>query len=272
MRRRRRRHRPGLWGYEAGQSGVGDIFGWFVEHGVPPRYRGAASAASTSSCTAARPPRQRVGEHGLVALDWHSGNRSVLVDHELSGVIVGQTLATRRRGHLPGAAGGDRVRHPRRSSRRSTRAGVPVTELDRRRRPAQERAADADLRRRDRPAAVGCIGSDAGPGARLGHPRRRRRRRLPGRPRGRRRDGHGRAGAVYRARPRQRRRLRRAVRASTRRCTTTSAAAPTTSCTGSPPRRRAAAKGRSRCPPDRRESSTPSPGCARPTVATCTAS
>jgi L-ribulokinase len=38
---------------------------------------------------------QRIGEHGLVALDWHSGNRSVLVDHELSGLVVGQTLATR---------------------------------------------------------------------------------------------------------------------------------------------------------------------------------
>src|SRR4029078_12355602 len=38
--------------------------------------------------------RQEVGEHGLVALDWHSGNRSVLVDHELSGLVVGQTLAT----------------------------------------------------------------------------------------------------------------------------------------------------------------------------------
>ena len=38
---------------------------------------------------------QEVGEHGLVALDWHSGNRSVLVDHELSGLVVGQTLATR---------------------------------------------------------------------------------------------------------------------------------------------------------------------------------
>ena len=38
---------------------------------------------------------QQVGEHGLLALDWHSGNRSILVDHELSGVIVGQTLATK---------------------------------------------------------------------------------------------------------------------------------------------------------------------------------
>ncbi|MGV2383625.1 UNVERIFIED_CONTAM: FGGY-family carbohydrate kinase, partial [Pseudomonas aeruginosa] len=38
---------------------------------------------------------QEIGEHGLVALDWHSGNRSVLVDHELSGLVVGQTLATR---------------------------------------------------------------------------------------------------------------------------------------------------------------------------------
>ena len=40
---------------------------------------------------------QRVGEHGLVALDWHSGNRSVLVDHELTGLIVGQTLAEKGR-------------------------------------------------------------------------------------------------------------------------------------------------------------------------------
>jgi L-ribulokinase len=39
--------------------------------------------------------RQAIGEHGLIALDWHSGNRSVLVDHELSGIVVGQTLATR---------------------------------------------------------------------------------------------------------------------------------------------------------------------------------
>ena len=105
---------PGLYGYEAGQSGVGDIFGWFVAQSGPARLpRGGAASgrlASTSTCPSCA-SRQRVGEHGLVALDWHSGNRSVLVDHELSGMIVGLTLATRAGGRLPGAARGDRVRH-----------------------------------------------------------------------------------------------------------------------------------------------------------------
>jgi L-ribulokinase len=88
---------PGLWGYEAGQSGVGDIFAWFVDNAVPPSYhdearrRGLGLHEHLSDLAG----RQRVGEHGLVALDWHSGNRSILVDHELSGAIVGLTLATR---------------------------------------------------------------------------------------------------------------------------------------------------------------------------------
>jgi L-ribulokinase len=87
----------GSWGYEAGQSGVGDIFGWFVEHGVPPYVHEAAAAAGISvhEHLTALASQQAVGEHGLVALDWHNGNRSVLVDHELSGLVVGQTLATR---------------------------------------------------------------------------------------------------------------------------------------------------------------------------------
>jgi L-ribulokinase len=88
---------PGLWGFEAGQSGVGDIFGWLVDHFVGPEYHDEAAARGVSlhehlSQLAAE---QEVGEHGLVALDWQSGNRSVLVDHDLSGVIVGLTLATR---------------------------------------------------------------------------------------------------------------------------------------------------------------------------------
>ena len=88
---------PGLWGYEAGQSGVGDIFAWFADTQVPAGYAEAAAAAGRSmhehlSALAAQTP---AGGHGLVALDWHSGNRSVLVDHDLSGVIVGLTLATR---------------------------------------------------------------------------------------------------------------------------------------------------------------------------------
>jgi L-ribulokinase len=86
----------GRWGYEAGQSGVGDIFGWFVKSSVPPAHVEAAAAAGESvhEHLTRLAARQEVGEHGLVALDWQLGNRSVLVDHELSGVIVGQTVAT----------------------------------------------------------------------------------------------------------------------------------------------------------------------------------
>jgi L-ribulokinase len=88
---------PGLWGYEAGQSGVGDIFAWWVRTGVPPEYaeRAAAEGLGLHDYLTALAARQEVGEHGLVALDWHSGNRSVLVDHELSGLVVGLTLTTR---------------------------------------------------------------------------------------------------------------------------------------------------------------------------------
>ncbi|WP_203994299.1 ribulokinase [Sphaerisporangium rufum] len=88
---------PGLWGYEAGQSGVGDIFAWFTENSVPASCTARAAEAGMglheylTSLAAAQP----VGAHGLVALDWHNGNRSVLVDHNLSGVIAGLTLATR---------------------------------------------------------------------------------------------------------------------------------------------------------------------------------
>ncbi len=87
----------GLWGYEAGQSGVGDIFGWFVRTGVPGEYeqRAAAQGVTVHEYLTELAARQRIGEHGLLALDWHSGNRSVLVDHELSGVVIGQTLSTR---------------------------------------------------------------------------------------------------------------------------------------------------------------------------------
>ncbi len=87
----------GLWGYEAGQSGVGDIFGWFTDHGVPAYVTEAAAEAGEGvhEHLTRLAAEQEIGEHGLVALDWHSGNRSVLVDHELSGLVVGQTLATR---------------------------------------------------------------------------------------------------------------------------------------------------------------------------------
>ena len=88
---------PGLWGYEAGQSGVGDIFGWFVDQAVP---AAVAEYARRSGCSvhehlSTLAAGQPVGGHGLVALDWHSGNRSVLVDHGLSGLLLGLTLQTR---------------------------------------------------------------------------------------------------------------------------------------------------------------------------------
>jgi L-ribulokinase len=87
----------GLYGYEAGQSGVGDIFGWFVEHGVPPEVHEQAAAAGVSvhDLLSRQAADQPTGGHGLIALDWFNGNRSVLVDHHLSGVIAGLTLATR---------------------------------------------------------------------------------------------------------------------------------------------------------------------------------
>jgi L-ribulokinase len=87
---------PGYVGYEAGQSCVGDHFAWFVEHGVPPRYveearrRGMDIHALLQEEAAHLAP----GESGLLALDWWNGNRSVLVDAELGGLLVGATLAT----------------------------------------------------------------------------------------------------------------------------------------------------------------------------------
>ena len=87
----------GLYGYEAGQSGVGDIFAWYVNNQVPGSYFEAAAAKGLSihDYLTELAAAQKVGEHGLIALDWHSGNRSVLVDHELSGVMVGATLTTK---------------------------------------------------------------------------------------------------------------------------------------------------------------------------------
>jgi L-ribulokinase len=87
----------GSYGYEAGQSAVGDIFAWWLRQGLPADYLREAEDTGEdlhqllSRKSAGRP----VGAHGLVALDWMGGNRSTLVDHHLSGVIIGITLATR---------------------------------------------------------------------------------------------------------------------------------------------------------------------------------
>jgi L-ribulokinase len=121
---------PGLWGYEAGQSGVGDIFAWHVANAVPGEYaeRATAQGVDLHTYLTELAARQPVGAHGLVALDWHSGNRSVLVDHELSGLVVGLTLSTRPedvyRALLEATAFGTRT-----IVESFEAAGVPVTEL-----------------------------------------------------------------------------------------------------------------------------------------------
>ncbi|MGH9433569.1 MAG: FGGY-family carbohydrate kinase, partial [Terriglobia bacterium] len=88
---------PGLWGFEAGQSAVGDIFAWFFEHSVPEPYarearRQKASVAAVLEKLAAQ---LQPGESGLLALDWLNGNRSILVDADLTGVLLGLRLSTR---------------------------------------------------------------------------------------------------------------------------------------------------------------------------------
>jgi L-ribulokinase len=120
----------GLWGYEAGQSGVGDDFAWLAEHATPAAYREEAARRGVDvlDVLSQEAAAQRVGAHGLMALDWLDGNRSVLVDHHLSGMIVGLTLATRApdiyRALVEATAFGTRV-----IIDSFVPSGVPVTEL-----------------------------------------------------------------------------------------------------------------------------------------------
>lgn len=87
----------GYFGYEAGQSCVGDHFAWFVENAVPEEYHEEARAKGVNlhQLLEGKAARQKPGEHGLLALDWWNGNRSVLVDADLTGLLLGATLATR---------------------------------------------------------------------------------------------------------------------------------------------------------------------------------
>ena len=80
---------PGFYGLEAGQSAVGDIFNWFVNY-IQPLGRKAGSHEALSAAASKMAP----GESGLLALDWNNGNRTILVDQRLTGLLVGQTLYT----------------------------------------------------------------------------------------------------------------------------------------------------------------------------------
>lgn len=87
----------GAWGYEAGQAGVGDLFAWYVAHAVPGDVQSAARRAGISvyEYLEIQAAEQRPGECGLLALDWLNGCRSVLMDSDLTGLLVGASLATR---------------------------------------------------------------------------------------------------------------------------------------------------------------------------------
>ena len=88
---------PGLFGYEAGQSCVGDHFAWFVENCVPAACTAEAKdrGMNIHELLEERAARLKAGESGLLALDWWNGNRSVLVDVDLTGLILGMTLLTK---------------------------------------------------------------------------------------------------------------------------------------------------------------------------------
>ena len=88
---------PGLMGYEAGQSCVGDHFNWFVDNCVPEDYKREADARGISLhvLLTEKASKFKPGESGLLALDWWNGNRSVLVDTNLTGMMMGMTLTTK---------------------------------------------------------------------------------------------------------------------------------------------------------------------------------
>lgn len=87
----------GYYGYEAGQSAVGDIFAWYVEEAAPEYVKRSAELENISvhEWLEKQATKSRPGESGLIALDWWNGNRSVLMDADLTGLIVGLTLQTK---------------------------------------------------------------------------------------------------------------------------------------------------------------------------------
>ncbi|MFD1954942.1 ribulokinase [Paenibacillus thailandensis] len=88
---------PGYYGYEAGQSAAGDIFEWYVEEAVPAYIRDEAEkeGVNVHLYLERKASGLKPGESGLLALDWWNGNRSVLVDSDLTGAIAGLTLRTK---------------------------------------------------------------------------------------------------------------------------------------------------------------------------------
>ena len=88
---------PGYFGYEAGQSCVGDHFAWFVENCVPAAYEREAKERGVDihALLEEKAAQLKPGESGLLALDWWNGNRSVLVDVDLTGLLIGATLSTK---------------------------------------------------------------------------------------------------------------------------------------------------------------------------------
>lgn len=120
----------GFMGYEAGQSCVGDHFDWFVKNCVPHGYVVEAEKEGKNIHKYLREKASalKVGESGLVALDWWNGNRSVLVDVDLTGVMVGMTLLTKPeemyRALIEATAYGKRM-----IIETFKENGVPVTEL-----------------------------------------------------------------------------------------------------------------------------------------------
>jgi len=88
---------PGFYSYEAGQSCMGDHFSWFVQTCVPEAYhaRAAEEGKNIHAYLQLLAEQQKPGQHGLLALDWWNGNRSILEDSDLTGLLLGMNLQTR---------------------------------------------------------------------------------------------------------------------------------------------------------------------------------
>lgn len=121
---------PGYVGYEAGQSCVGDHFHWLIQHFVPEAYMKEAEAEGISifELLSQKADRLQIGESGLLALDWWNGNRSTLVDADLTGMLLGMTLATKSeeiyRALVEATAYGTRI-----IIETFRQSGVPIEEL-----------------------------------------------------------------------------------------------------------------------------------------------